>query len=275
MHKLLLFMMITVHLSAHAENRLKDKVVIITGASQGIGKGIAEIFAKEGAKIVIVSRTETKLKSVVDEISKNGGKISYIVGDITNPNEMKIVVNKTVKQYGRIDILIHNAAGIYPFEKVEDMSYETWRKALNTNLDAVFLVIKSVLPYMKKQKYGRIVFTSSISGPRVGLPGKAHYTASKAGLTGFMKTLAIEIAKYGITVNAVEPGNIKTEGLLTKNSSKSIKQRINLIPIGRLGTIYEIAYAHLFLATDEAKYITGQSIIVDGGQTLPESPYGF
>ena len=125
----------------------------------------------------------------------------------------------------------------------------------------------------KNQNYGRIVFTSSISGPRVGLPTKSHYTASKAGMNGFMKTIAIELAKYNITVNAVEPGNIMTEGLKV-NSPQVIEERTKPIPMRRLGTPEETAYAHLFLASDEAGYITGQSLIVDGGQTLPETHYG-
>ncbi|MFN8833074.1 MAG: SDR family oxidoreductase, partial [Alphaproteobacteria bacterium] len=185
------------------------------------------------------------------------------------------VVAKIVDQHKRLDILIHNAAGIYPFKKVEDMSYDEWRTALNTNLDAVFIVTKAVLNQMKTQKYGRIVYTSSISGPKVGLPGKSHYTAAKAGLTGFMKTVAIELAQYNITVNAVEPGNIETEGLRARNSSDAIKERIAPIPMKRLGTPHEVAYAHLFLASDEAAYITGQSIVVDGGQILPETQFGF
>jgi 3-oxoacyl-[acyl-carrier protein] reductase len=258
-----------------AEERLKNRVALITGGSQGIGKGIAEVFTNQGAKVIIISRTKTKLENVTEEISRNGGHIRYMVADITKANDMKKVVDKIVKQYGRLDILIHNAAGLYPYKKLQDMSYEEWREALKTNLDAVFLVTKSVLPQMQKQKYGRIVYTSSISGPRVGLPGKSHYTAAKAGLTGFMKTIAIELASDGITVNAVEPGNIETEGLLAKNSTEAIKARISPIPMKRLGTAHEVAYAHLFLASDEAEYITGQSIIVDGGQTLPETQHGF
>lgn len=126
---------------------------------------------------------------------------------------------------------------------------------------------------MKKQNWGRILFTSSISGPRVGLPTKSHYTASKGGVNGFMKTIAIELAKYNITVNAVEPGNVATEGFLSKNSGAAIEARTKPIPMGRLGTPEEIGYAHLFLASDEAAYITGQSIIVDGGQILPETHF--
>jgi len=261
--------------NSNAQDRLKNKVVLITGGSQGIGKGIAEVFAQEGATVIITSRTKEKLEHTTKEIAEKGGEISYFIADITNEGEMNQVVADIISKYKRLDILIHNAAGIFPFRKVEDMLYSEWRNALNTNLDAVFIVTKAVLPQMKAQKYGRIVYTSSISGPKVGLPGKSHYTAAKAGLTGFMKTIAIELASDNITVNAVEPGNIETEGLRAKNSPEAIKGRIAPIPMKRLGTPTEVAYAHLFLASDEASYITGQSIVIDGGQTLPETQFGF
>jgi len=258
-----------------AGDRLEGKVAVITGGSKGIGKGIAKVFASEGAKVVILSRHKQDLEAVVKEVSDAGGKIDYIVGDITKPEDMAKMASETAKRYGKIDILVHNAAGIFPPARVEDMTEEEWHKAIHTNLDGVFYAVKSVIPYMKKQNGGRIVLTSSISGPRVGLPTKSHYTASKAGVNGFMKTIAIELAKYNITVNAVEPGNIETEGLAKGNSPEVIRLRVEPIPMKRLGTPEEVAYAHLFLASDEARYITGQSIIVDGGQTLPEAPGGF
>ena len=254
------------------DNRLQNKVAIITGGSKGIGRGIANVFAKAGASVVLVSRTEADLKKVVAEVIKSGGTASYIVADITKPEDMKKMASKTLNMYGKIDIFVHNAAGIYPPARIDVMSNDEWHEAIKTNLDGVFYAIKAIVPAMKKQKYGRIVFTSSISGPRVGLPTKSHYTASKGGMNGFMKTIAIELAKYNITVNAVEPGSIATEGLST-NSPEVIAQRTKPIPMGRLGTPEETAYAHLFLASDEARYITGQSIIVDGGQVLPETPY--
>ena len=261
--------------NVQAGNRLEDKVAIITGGSKGIGKGIAKVFASEGAKVIILSRNKQDLEAVVKQVSDTGGEIAYIVGDITKPEDMEKMASETAKKYGKIDILIHNAAGIFPPTRVEDMTEEEWHKAIHTNLDGTFYAVKSVIPYMKKQNSGRIVLTSSISGPRVGLPTKSHYTASKGGMNGFMKTIAIELAKYNITVNAVEPGNIETEGLAKANSQEVLRQRVEPIPMKRLGTPEEVAYAHLFLASDEARYITGQSIIVDGGQTLPEAPGGF
>lgn len=258
-------------LSLQAENRLEGKVAIITGGSKGIGKAIAKVFASEGAKVMIIGRNKQDLEKTVRLILDEGGEIAGIVGDVTKPEDMKKMASETIKQYGSIDILVHNAAGIFRPSRVEDMTEEEWHEAIHTNLDGTFYAIKSVIPYMKKRNSGRIVLTSSISGPRVGLPTKSHYTASKAGMNGFMKTIAIELAKYNITVNAVEPGNIETEGLTRANSKEVLRQRTKGIPMKRFGMPEEVAYVHLFLASDEASYITGQSIIVDGGQILPEA----
>ncbi len=253
----------------NCKNRLQGKIAIITGAGKGIGYGIARVFAKEGAKVILVSRTEADLKSGVDKITEAGGDASYIVADVTKAQDMARMAESTLKSHGRIDILVHNA-GIYPVAHILDMTLDNWNQVIDTNLTSAFLAVKACLPSMKKQQYGRIVFTSSISGPRVGWPGGAHYTASKAGMNGFMKTIAIELAKDNITVNAVEPGNVLSEGLeeMTEEHQEKIASGI---PMGRLGTPEEIAYAYVFLASDEASYITGQSIIVDGGQILPES----
>jgi len=253
----------------NCKDRLQGKIAIITGAGKGIGYGIARVFAKEGAKVILVSRTEADLKKGVDEITEAGGHASYIVGDVTKPQDMTRMAESTLKSHGRIDILVHNA-GIYPVAHILDMTLDNWNQVIDTNLTSAFLAVKACLPAMKKQQYGRIVFTSSISGPRVGWPGGSHYTASKAGMNGFMKTIAIELAKDNITVNAVEPGNVLSEGLeeMTEEHREKIASGI---PMGRLGTPEEIAYAYVFLASDEASYITGQSVIVDGGQILPES----
>lgn len=258
-----------------ASGRLEGKIALITGASKGIGEGIAHRFSQEGATVVLVARTRKTLEKVAEDIKKKGGVASYIVADVSKSDDMIQMASQTIKQYGRIDILIHNAAGIYPASPISQMSNEAWNEAINTNLNGVFYAVKAVVPQMQKQRYGRIVFTSSISGPRVGLPGKSHYTASKGGMNGFMKTIAVELAKDNITVNAVEPGNIETQGLRQNNDPEALKQRIEPIPMKRLGTPMEVANAHLFLASDESAYITGQSIIVDGGQTLPETQYGW
>lgn len=203
-------------ISCYAGVRLEGKIALITGGSKGIGEGISHRFAQEGATVVLVARTRAPLEQVVEDIKKKGGHASYIIADISKPQEMRQMADETIKKYGRIDILIHNAAGIYPAAPIDQMSEAAWHEAINTNLNGVFYAVKAVLPQMQKQHYGKIVFTSSISGPRVGLPGKSHYTASKGGMNGFMKTIAVELAKDNITVNAVEPGNIETQGLRKK-----------------------------------------------------------
>ncbi len=256
-----------------AQARLDGKIAIITGASKGIGKSIAKTYAEEGAEVVLVSRTEKDLQKVVQEINNSGGKASYILADVGKAEDMRSMVAETLRQHGRIDILAHNA-GIYPIDPIEKMSEDQWHKVINVNLNSAFYVVKAVLPTMKKQKYGKIVFTSSISGPRTGLPKMSHYTASKAGVNGFMRTVALELAKDNITVNAVEPGIVMTEGVV-ESGQEYIEAQKKAVPLGRLGTTEEIAKAHLFLASDDSSFITGQSIIVDGGQILPETMENF
>lgn len=253
----------------NSKGRLANKVAVIIGASKGIGKGIAEVFFEQGAKLVLVSRSEKTLLNLADEIRSKGGEVLSISADVSSESDMQRVALEVKNHFGRIDILVQNA-GIYPLQRFENMSTDEWHQVMNTNLNGTFFAIKACLPIMKQQQYGRIILTSSISGPRVGLPGAAHYTASKSGMNGLMKTLAIELAKYHITVNAVEPGNIISEGF-EELGEDHLRKITKAIPMGRLGTARETAYAHLFLASDEAEYITGQSIIVDGGQLLPES----
>lgn len=247
--------------------RLKDKTAVIIGASKGIGRGIAELFAKEGAKLVLVGRNEAALEA----LAKECGPAIACRGDISSAADMEAVAKKAEEAFGRIDILVQNA-GVYPQVPIDKMTEDQWDHVLDTNLKGTFLAVKAVLPLMKKQKYGRIVLTSSISGPKVGWPGGAHYTASKAGMNGLMRTAAVELARHNITINGVEPGNILTEGL-EETGEEWMRGMERAIPMGRLGTAEEVAYAHLFLASDEARYITGQTIVVDGGQILPESPF--
>ncbi len=251
------------------ENRLVNKVAIITGASRGIGCATAELFAQQGARVILVSRSEKQLAHVVAHIKAQGGEASFIVADVGDEKSMQQMAQTVFKQYGRIDILIHNAGivGCYLDSHLKDMNTQEWHQILNTNLNSAFYTVRACLPMMRTQKQGRIVFTSSIMGPRMGLPGASHYTAAKAGLNGFMKTIAIEFAQYGITVNAVEPGPIMIEDHthVKEKYIKHLQQIIRSTLMGRLGTPADIAKAHLFLASDDAAYITGQSIIVDGG----------
>lgn len=251
--------------------RLKNKVVLLIGASKGIGRGIATLFATEGAQLMLVGRNESLLESLIKEINNKGGQSDYCLGDVANEQDMENAAKLTVSRFGKLDILCQNA-GIYPEAWIEQMTAEQWHQVLNTNLTGTFYAVKACIPYLKKQNGGRIVLTSSISGPQVGLPGYSHYTASKGGMNGFIRTIAIELAKYNITVNGIEPGNIITEGMADLGE-EHIKRMERAIPLRRLGSIEDIAHAMLFLASDEASYITGQTIVVDGGQILPESHF--
>lgn len=252
-------------------SRFMDQIVIVTGASKGIGRGIADLFAKEGAHVVLVSRDAAQLEVVRKDLHDKWGKVTAIQGDVSKKEDMDAMVTKVKELFGRIDILAHNA-GIYPQARLEEMTLEQWTQVIQTNLTGTFLAVKACLPLMKEQKHGKIVITSSISGPQTALPGYSHYTASKGGVAGFVKTAAVELAKYNINVNAVEPGNIMTEGL-EATGEEHISNMVRAIPLGRLGTPEDVANAVAFLSSKDASFITGQSIIVDGGQVLPESHF--
>nr|HMN85852.1 SDR family oxidoreductase [Bauldia sp.] len=178
-------------------------------------------------------------------------------------------VAATVDAFGGLDILVQNA-GIYPWTLIEKIDPEEWDKVLAVNLKGTFLAARAAVKPMKASRAGRMIFTSSITGPKVSSPGHGHYSASKAGINGFIRAAAIEFSGYGITVNGVEPGNILTEGMKAHRSAAFIKSMEDAVPLGRLGTPRDVANAFLFLASDEAAYITGVTIVVDGGQILPE-----
>ena len=188
---------------------IAGKSIVVTGASKGIGKGIARVFARNGAKVTIVARHRAEAKAAAKEL---GGDASAAIADVTNLAELEKMAKSAARRNGGIDVLCANA-GIFPQARIEDMSPEQWDAVLATNLKGTFLAVKACVPYLKKSAAGRIVITSSITGPITGFPGWAHYGASKSGQLGFLRTAAIELAKYGITVNAVMPGNIITEGL--------------------------------------------------------------
>lgn len=256
---------------AFCSRRFENQVVVVTGASRGIGRGIVQLFAQEGAKLVLVGRDENALTQAVERLHDSGTKAIYVRADVSNPDDIENMVQETLAHYGKIDVLCHNA-GIYPHARLETMSLAEWQQVIDVNLTGTFLAVKACIPAMKAQGHGKIVVTSSISGPQTALPGFSHYTASKAGIAGFIRTAAVELAKYQININAVEPGTIMTEGL-DDLGQDHIDNMVRAIPLGRLGTPEDVASAILFLASKEASYITGQSLIVDGGQTLPESHF--
>ena len=248
--------------------RLADKVAIVTGGARGIGEGIAECFCEEGAQVVIADIDETgeETAACLNEV----GSAMFIRTDISKREDVEFMVKTTIEQFGRVDILVQNA-GIYPWRLIENIEVEEWDQVLGINLRGSFLAAQACLIPMKKQQYGRMIFTSSITGPRVSGPGHGHYSASKAGVNGFIRTAALEFAPYGITVNGVEPGYIMTDGMRTQRGEEFMISMETSVPLGRLGTPRDVANASLFLASDESAYITGTTIVVDGGQTLPES----
>jgi len=245
---------------------LAGKTVIVTGATRGIGRGIAIRFGQAGINVLAVSRNQADADAVAAEI---GPHAAGFAADVATPEGCAAMVAAALQKFSAIDILCANA-GIFPAAKLADMTPEEFDHVINTNLRSAFLSTQAVLPAMTKAGAGRIILTSSITGPITGYPGWSHYGASKAGQLGFMRTAALELAPRNITVNAVLPGNIFTEGLAA-NGPEYIASMEASIPLKRLGTVEDIANAVLFLASEEAAYITGQTITVDGGQVLPES----
>lgn len=247
---------------------LEGRTVIVTGGSKGIGRGIAKRFGEIGCSVVVVSRSMADAESVAHEIDKTSGTAIAVKGDVADPASMKAMAAAAVLRFGSIDILCTNA-GIFPAAKLDVMTPENFDEVMATNLRGTFLPISACLAELKKSR-GRIVITSSITGPITGYPGWSHYGASKAGQLGFMRTAAIELAPHNVTINAVMPGNIATEGLSGLGADYLAKMESS-IPMKRLGTVDDIANAALFFASDEAGYITGQTLVIDGGQVLPES----
>jgi 3-oxoacyl-[acyl-carrier protein] reductase len=244
--------------------RLQGKVALVIGAARGIGEGIAQRFAEEGAKLVIA---DSEVEAGRETAARLGGLFAET--DISRPAHAERAVRTAVEGHGGIDILVQNA-GIYPWTLIENTTPEEWDAVLAVNLKGTFLAARAALPHMKAQRAGRMIFTSSITGPRVTSPGHGHYSASKAGINGFIKSAALEFSGYGITVNGIEPGNILTSGMQMHRSEAFIRSMEAAVPLGRLGTPRDVANCALFLASEEASYITGTTIIVDGGQTLPE-----
>lgn len=245
---------------------LQGRTVIVTGGSKGIGRGIARRFGEAGLDVMVVSRTLADAQRVADEI---GPKAFAFAADVTDPDASAAMAAAALARTGRIDVLCANA-GIFPAAKLGEMTAADFDHVIGTNLKGTFLSVSACLPAMKAAGWGRIVITSSITGPITGFPGWSHYGASKAGQLGFMRTAAIELAPFNITVNAVMPGNIFTEGLDGLGPDYFAKMESS-IPMRKLGTVDDIANAALYFASEEAGYVTGQTLVIDGGQVLPES----
>ena len=248
---------------------VQDKSVLVTGASKGIGKGIARVFAANGAKVTLVARGVEEGTAAAEELSAAGGTVQFVQADVTRAADLKAAAEAAASAYGGIDVLCANA-GIFPSAKLAEMSEADWDGIFEVNVKGAFLSVQACLPYLRKTGAGRVILTSSITGPITGFPGWSHYGATKSAMLGFMRTAAIELARDGITVNAVLPGNILTEGLEGMGQAY-LDSMAASIPLKRLGAVEDIGNAMIFLASKEAGYITGQTLVVDGGQILPES----
>lgn len=250
---------------------LENQIAVITGAGQGIGRGIAQVFAKAGAQVIIATRSKANGEETLEGIKASGHSATLLPCDVSRKDAVDSMVESVEKRFGRVDILVHNA-GVFPLATVQDLSDADLEMTLAVNLKAAFWLTKACLPMMRKNRYGRLLFTSSVTGPRVAMPLLAHYAASKAGLNGFIRALSLEVARDGITVNGVEPGYIRTQAMELLASEEDIAAMAECVPLGRIGDPHDIGYAMLYLASREAAYVTGQTIVVDGGSCTPESP---
>jgi 3-oxoacyl-[acyl-carrier protein] reductase len=246
-------------------DRVARRTAIVLGAARGIGAAIAERLAEEGAAVVIGDTRQAEGEATAKRL---GG--AFQCCDVSRKEDVGGIVDLAIRRFGRLDILVQNA-GVFPQNELVDIPVEEWDAVMAVNLRGCFLATQAALGSMREQRYGRILLTSSITGPRVVPPGHAHYAASKAGILGLIRSAALEAAPFGITVNGIEPGNIMTEGMRSERSTDYIAEMERAVPLGRLGTPRDVANAALFLVSDEAAYITGTTIVIDGGQIVPES----
>jgi 3-oxoacyl-[acyl-carrier protein] reductase len=254
--------------------RFEGKSAIVTGAGRGIGIGIARCLAGAGARVLLVDRDQNLLAKAVQVLSADGGQVQGFVADVSKAADMRGAAAAAISAFGQIDILCPNAA-VFDSSPLATMPEELWDRLLTVNLKGVFLAVQACLPHMMARRYGRIVVTSSITGNRTAIGNMAHYAASKGGINGFVKAAAIEMARHGITINAVEPGHVMTEGAAPQYDDEFKAAVEAFIPMGRFGLPEDIGKAVLYLASDDASYVTGQTVTVDGGVTLPEYPPGF
>ena len=242
----------------------------MTGAAQGIGRGIASVLAAEGARVVICDLDADLAEATATDLRAQGLDVLAVATDVTERASVDAMAAQVVAEHGRIDIVAANA-GIYPTAALAEIDDAMWDRVMDVNVTGAVRVVQACMPGMVARTYGRVVLTSSITGPLTGQPGFAHYGASKAALLGFMRSAAVELATSGVTVNAVLPGNVKTPGFATL-SEEHQRLMLTSIPMRRYAEPEEIGWAVRFLASPEAGYITGQTLIVDGGQVLPEAP---
>ncbi len=252
--------------------RLEGRVALITGVREGIGSEVALRFGNAGARLVLANRTIEEADRIAHQLSRLGIEVRTVPFK-ADPLSARQTVESAVKAFGTLDILLHNAGGC-PWMSLDDLTPEILNDTLAVNLGSCFWLTQAVLPHLRARGQGRILFTSSITGPRVAMINAAHYAAAKAGVNGFIRAAAMELARDRITVNGVEPGFVaKGRGRLSQEDVRAQIERY--IPLGRMGAAGDVAAAFLFLASEEASWITGQTLVVDGGSTLPDSGYAM
>lgn len=246
---------------------LHGRIALVTGSGQGIGRAIAQLFAAQGARVMLATRSLASGTETLRLIRQAGGTAELLCVDLATRAAAEQAVAATLEAFGGLHLLLHNA-GIFPMQKLAELEEQTLDSTLAVNLKSCFWLTRAALPALRQAPQPRVVVTSSVTGPRTAIPGLAHYAASKAGVNGFIRAAALELAEYGITVNGVEPGLIATQATDNLGDAAALAAHI---PLKRLGTAEEIAWAMLFLASRQAGYITGQTLVVDGGALLPEN----
>ncbi|MCO5070890.1 MAG: SDR family oxidoreductase [Rhizobiaceae bacterium] len=245
--------------------KLDGKVAVITGGASGIGRGVANLFAKEGASVGIFDLNPDNAKAVADEVAAHGGKVAFATGDVSQEEDVIAGLKSLVAELGDVDIMVNNA-GIDTTRELDGMPTDMWDRMINVHLRGTFLCTREVLPAMKKKKWGRIINLSSQLAHK-GAPTMVHYVAAKSGIMGFTRALAYEVARDGITVNCINPGPINTP-LLNGLPQEWLERKKGELPIGRFGEVDEVAPAFLLLASDEGSYFVGASMNMNGGDYM-------